>query len=98
MSRGHPRATSAGPLPGYVPLTDRSPMGYARRDAEQNSLHLSGELAGLQRLSASLSADLDAEQTVHDLQRILASAATALAAASRLRCIRKTIAMFEETP
>ena len=92
----HPRPTPA-PLPGYVPLTDRSPMGYARRDAEQTSLHLSGEIAGLQRLAASLSTDRDAEQTVHDLQRIIASAATALAAASRLRGIRETIAMFEET-
>jgi len=98
VSRAHPRATSAGPLPGYVPLTDRSPMGYARRDAEQTSLHLSGEIAGVQRLAASLSADRDAEQTVHDLQRIITSATTALAHAARLRGIRETIANFEETP
>ena len=52
MGRAHPRATSGGPLPGYVPLTDRSPMGYARRDAEQTAVHLSGEIAELQRRAA----------------------------------------------
>ncbi len=98
MSRRHPRPTPSAPPPGYVAVTDRSPMGYARRDAEQTALHLSGEIAGLQQLAAALSADRDPEQTVHDLQRFIAAAATALAAAARLRGIRETIANFEVTP
>ena len=84
--------------PGYVAVTDRSPMGYARRDAEQVAVHLSGEITGLQQLAAALSADRDAEQTVHDLQRLIATATNALAHAARLRGIRETIANFEETP
>ena len=94
MSRHHPRPSPSGPPPGYVPLTDRSPMGYARRDAEQTAVHLSGEIAELQRRAAALTSDADADA----LQRIITSATTALAHAARLRGIRETIAMFEETP
>ena len=90
----HPRPTPSGPPPGYVPLTDRSPMGYARRDAEQTAVHLSGEIAELQRRAATLTSDADADA----LQRIIACASTAIAHAARLRGIRETIAMFEETP
>ena len=90
----HPRPTPSGPPPGYVPLTDRSPMGYARRDAEQTAVHLSGEIAELQRRAAALTSDADADA----LQRIITSATTALAHAARLRGIRETTAIFEETP
>lgn len=86
------------PLPGYVAVTDRSPMGYARRDAEQTTVRLSGEIAGLQQLAAELCPNADPERIVEDLQRIIASATTALAHAARLRGIRETIANFEETP
>ena len=89
---------SPAPLPNYVPVTDRSPMGYARRDAEQIAVHLSGEIAELQRRAAALSTDADAERIADALQRIITSAATALAHAGRLRGIRETITNFEETP
>ena len=98
MSSRHPRVISGGLLPGQIAITDRSPMGYARHDAEQVAVYLSGEIAGLQQLSAALSADRNAEQTVTDLQRIITSASIALAHAARLRGIRETIANFEETP
>ena len=88
----HPRPTPSGPPPGYVPLTDRSPMGYARRDAEQTAVHLSGEIAELQRRAAALTSDADADA----LQRIIACASIALTHAARLRGIQETIAMFEE--
>ena len=97
QSQTEPPPTPA-PLPGYVAVTERSPMGYARRDAEQTALRLSGEIAGLQHLAADLSADADAERIADALQRIIASATTALAHAARLRGIRETIANFEETP
>lgn len=89
---------SPAPLPNYVPVTDRSPMGYARRDAEQIAVHLSGEIAELQRRAGALSTDADAERIADALQRIITSAATALAHAGRLRGIRETITNFEETP
>ena len=89
---------SPAPLPNYVPVTDRTPIGYARRDAEQTAVHLSGEIAELQRRAAALSTDADAERIADALQRIITSAATALAHAGRLRGIRETIANFEETP
>jgi hypothetical protein len=98
MGRSHPRLPSSAPPPGYVAVTDRSPMGYARGDAEQTARHLSGEIAELQHLAAALSSDRDAEQIVRDLQLILTTAANALAHAARLRGIRETIANFEETP
>ena len=98
MGRRHPRPEPSTPPPGYVPVTDRSPIGYARRDAEQTVRALSGEIAGLQHLAAVLCSDRDAEQIVHDLQRVLTTAANALAHAARLRGIRETIANFEETP
>ena len=96
-SQTEPKPTTA-PLPGYIPITDRSPMGYARRDAEQTALRLNGEIAGLQHITANLSADADAERIADALQRIIASASTALAHTARLRGIRETIANFEETP
>ena len=96
-SQTEPPATPSPP-PGYVPVTDRSPMGYTRRDAKQAALRLSGEIAGLQCLAAELSADADAERTVDALQRIIASASIALAHAARLRGIQETAANFEETP
>ena len=89
---------SPAPLPNYVPVTDRTPIGYARRDAEQIAVHLSGEIAELQRRAAALSTDADAERIADALQRIIASATTALAHAGRLRGIRETITNFEETP
>ena len=92
QSQTEPPPTPA-PLPGYVAVTERSPMGYARRDAEQTAVHLSGEIAELQRRAAALTSDAD----VDALQRIITSATTALAHAARLRGIRETIAMFEET-
>ena len=92
-SQTEPPATPSPP-PGYVPLTDRSPMGYARRDAEQAAVHLSGEIAELQRRAAALTSDADADA----LQRIIACASTALAHAARLRGIQETAANFEETP
>ncbi len=97
QSRTEPQPTPT-PLPGYVPVTDRSPMGYARRDAEQIAVHLSGEIAELQRRAGALSTDADAERIADALQRIITSAATALAHAGRLRGIRETITNFEETP
>jgi len=89
---------SPAPLPGFIAVTERTPMGYARRDAEQTALRLSGEIAGLQHLATDLSANADAERIADALQRIITSASTALAHASRLRGIRETITMFEETP
>ena len=89
--------TTPAPLPGYIAVTERTPMGYARRDAEQTALRLSGEIAGLQHLAADLSADTDDERIADTLQRIITSASAALAHAARLRGIRETIAMFEET-
>ena len=98
LMKSQTEPSPSAPPPGYVAVTDRSPMGYARRDAEQVAVHLSGEIAGLQHLAAVLSSDHDAEQIVHDLQRILTTTANALAHAARLRGIRETIANFEETP
>ena len=98
MSRRHPRPDTTARPPGYVAVTERTPMGYARRDAQQVAVHLSGEIAELQRQAAALSPDADAEMVADALQRILATAANALAHAARLRGIRETIANFEETP
>lgn len=89
---------SSKPLPNYVPVTDRSPMGYARRDAEQVAVHLSGEIAELQRQAAALSHDADAERIADALHRIISTAANALALAGRVRGAREAIAMFEVTP
>ncbi len=98
MGRSHPRVTPTTRPPGYVPVTDRTPMGYARHDAEQAAIHLHGQIAALQDAVAKLSADRDAEQIVYDLQQILTTTANALTHAARLRGIRETIANFEETP
>lgn len=98
LMKSQAEPASPAPPPGYVALTDRSPMGYARRDAEQTAVHLSGEIAELQRRAAALSIDADAARTADALQRIITSAANALAHAARLRGIAETTANFEETP
>ncbi len=98
MNRRHPRPSPSGPPPGYVAVTERTPMGYTRHDAEQTALHLSGEIAGLQHLTANLTSNTDAKRIEDALQRIIASASIALAHAARLRGIQETAANFEETP
>ncbi len=98
MNRRHPRPAPSAPPPGYVPVTDRTPMGYACHDAEQTASHLHGQIAALQDAVAKLSTDRDAADLVYDLQQILTTTANALTHAARLRGLRETIANFEETP
>ena len=89
---------SPAPLPNYVPVTDRTPIGYARRDAESTDAIMRGTIAEMQRLAAAIGHDHDAQRVAHALQQVMITAAQALALAGQVRGIQETTANFEETP
>ena len=81
-----------------APRPDRSPMGYARRDAESTDAIMRGTIAEMQRLAAAIGHDHDAQRVAHALQQVMITAAQALALAGQVRGIQETTANFEETP
>lgn len=81
-----------------APRLDRSPMGYARYDAEGNAAIMRGTIAEMQRLAANIDPNADPQHLAHTLQQVITAAVSALTLAGRVRGAHEAIAMFEETP
>lgn len=81
-----------------APRFDRSPMGFARRDADGTAAIMRGTIAEMQSLAARIDPDAAPQHLAHALQQVVTAAVSAITLAGRLRGIRETTANFEETP